>query len=305
MSPYVRSILTALLLAFFIMLFTVGVLAPKLPEVVGSPDVREQRTLSWPRAALVRLDNQDGFIRVRGGEGEEITAQVEIRAYTRGEVTEQEVHDYVGTLLDITETDDCLEITTEPQERPDPIDLVVMYTLEVPQGTDLEIKTADGNVTVGPGCGEVSIHGRNTDILVQKPQGHVVAVTTNGRIVLHDVPGGAEAETVNGGVRAWMQGGALEAKTTNGDIVAHVLNPSIERCALNTQNGGITVVMNKACTAYVNGTTERGTVRSEFPVDASAGVALRRHLEGVIGEGKTHLALDTLNGNIRIARSKL
>ncbi|MCP4641157.1 MAG: DUF4097 domain-containing protein [bacterium] len=300
-----RSILTALLIAFFVLLFTVGVLAPKLPEVVGiRPDVREHRTLSWPKAALVRLDNQDGFIRVRGREGDEVTAKVELRAYARGDVAEEDVRAYVAALLDVTEAEDYLEIVTEPEERPDSIDLVVLYTLEVPLGTDLEITTADGNVTVSPGCGNVSIHGRNSDIAVQKPQGHVVAQTTNGRIKLHDAPAGARAETVNGSVFVWMQGGAFEATTTNGDIVAHVLDPKVESCALNTQNGGITVVMNEACTAYVNGTTERGTVGSEFPVDASAGVALRHHLEGSIGEGKTRLSLDTLNGNIRIVRSK-
>jgi DUF4097 and DUF4098 domain-containing protein YvlB len=99
-----------------------------------------------------------------------------------------------------------------------------------------------------------------------------------------------------------MTGGPLLAATTNGAIVARALNPGVTECTLSSQNGGITLVMDEGCSAAVEARTDRGSIRSDFPVDSTSGCSKRRHLQGTIGSGHTKVKMDTLNGNIWIAK---
>jgi len=293
---------TAGAIAFAVHCFTVGILAGNLPRVAGRPDVRERREFDLPSADLLRLNNADGsvYVRARGMDG--VHVQATISAYLSPREDQGIAQDYVASLVNATLEDATLEVVTEPGERPDAVDLRVDYAILVPLGTDVSIEGANGNVWVSKGCGRVSVMGRNTDIEVVEPGGAVMAESTNGRIRVMDAPEGATIRTVNGNVYAHMLGGALEATTTNGAIVAHVLESDVEACDLSSRNGGITLIMHEGCSAQVEAVTERGTVKSDLPVDSAAGVRRRRHLRGTIGKGDTMLRMDTLNGNIWIAR---
>ena len=303
MRRLLRSVATAGAIAFAVLCFTVGILAGNLPRVAGRADVRERRELDLPAAAFLRLNNPDGSVHVRAREMDGIHLQASINAYVSPGEDRSIAQDYVASLICATLDGSTLDVVTEPGERPDAVDVRVDYTILVPLGTDVAIEGYNGNVWVSKGCGRVSVAGRNTDIEIVEPGGPVVAESTNGRIRVMDAPEGATIRTVNGNVYAHMLGGPLEATTTNGAIVAHVLDPEVRACDLSSRNGGITLVMREDWSAQVEAVTERGVVKSDFPVDSASGVRRRRHLRGTIGKGDTMLRMHTLNGNIWIARS--
>lgn len=300
---YLRSIVTAGLIAVVVLFLSVRGIAPSLPRVVGRADVRETRSFSWDDATAVRLTNADGSVRVLAQDRQGIAAEVDVRIYSLEAGDPSAAREYASTLCGEEASEGVVDFVAEPLERPDSVEVVTDCTLLVPFGTDVEIHIANGNASVSSECGKVEVRGRNTDITIKKPRGMAVAETTNGRIRLVDAPQGGRLHTVNGNVYAHMLGGTLEAATTNGLIVAHVLAPEVTAFDLTSQNGGITVVMGEDGSADVEARTARGGIRSDFPVDTPEGAARRRSLRGRIGAGATRLRLDTLNGNIWLARS--
>ena len=302
MSLALRSILTACLIAAVVLCFSIGVLASNLPRVVGGPDVHETRDLRLPSARGLHLINEDGSTQIYTHPVDEITVQASIMVYNRAHVDDTVLQNFVKSLVTVNPLGDSLRIVTEPDERPDNIDLRVDYVIKAPPGTDITVESSNGNVWIAKSCGSVEVKGRNADIEIAGPQGAVDAQSTNGRIRVLDAPEGARIKTVNGNIYAHMLGGFLEAATTNGAIVARVLDPNVAQCTLSSQNGGITVLVAENCTASVDAVTDRGTVKSDLPLDVTCGMQKNRHLKGTIGAGHTILKIDTLNGNIWIAK---
>ncbi len=305
MASLLRSLITAILIASAVLLFTIKVVAPVLPPLVGPPDLAEAKSLKLPAANLLRLSNADGAVRVRthsNGAREEIEVQADIKVYFRAEVEPREAKAYVASLIEAQSSSLVLDIVTEPKDRPSSLDLRVDYTILVPAGTDVETVGSNGNIWISKGCGRVTVRGDNSDIEIVEPSGTVNARNTNGRIRVLDAVDDTTLETVNGNIYAHMRGGSLEATTANGHIMAWVLERAVKACDLTSQNGGITVVLKEDSSATLDAVTAQGTIRSDFAIDGPAGVQGRKQLRGAIGPGETRLTMDTLNGSIWVRK---
>lgn len=305
MIRFLRSLLAAAIVATVIIWFSVQVLAPSLPRIVGAPQVHEQREFRLPTASSVHLINDDGAVQVYATAREGIHLQADVRVYAQSKAARTLAQVYAASLVYTTADSDSVKVLTEPRERPDDIEVRVDYNLLVPAGTDIQIEGSNGNVWVSKGCGHVTIQGKNADIEITEPTGTVEARSTNGRIRLLDAPSDATLHTVNGSIYAHVLGGSLRATTTNGAIVARVLDPNVKTCNLATENGGITVVMDDQCSARIDAETGRGVITSDFPVATPPDSPKRHRLRGLLGEGKMGLNMTTLNGNIWITRNSL
>lgn len=305
MASFLRSLITAILIASAVLLFTVKVVAPVLPPLVGPPDLTVTKTLKLPAANTLRLANADGAIRIRTHSDptrEEIEVQADIKVYFRAKADLREAEAYIASLIQAKSTSLVLDIVTEPEDRPSSLDLRVDYTIVVPSGTNIETVGSNGNIWISKGCGRVTVRGDNSDIEIVEPAGTVNARNTNGRIRVLDAANDTTLETINGNIYAHMRGGSLNATTANGHILAWVLDKAVKACDLTSQNGGITVVLKADSSATLDAVTGQGTIRSDFAIDGPAGVQGRKQLHGVIGPGETRLTMETLNGSIWIRR---
>jgi len=263
------------------------------------------KRFTHPAEDTFRIRNSDGLVRISTHAGSTITGRANVRAFLRSGGKREALREYVGSLVEIQQRESVVEITTEPGDRPDGFELFVVYEVQVPAGTNVEVESNNGNVWVEAGCGRVAVKGRNTDIDVRAPKGNVVAESVNGRITVHDAPDGGQLKTVNGNVYADVAGGHLEAVTANGNTVARLLGPTVAGAALSSQNGRVRLEMEDECSAAILARTARGSVHTELPVDTTAGTQQRRLLEGTVGAGdrRATITMDTLNGDISIARS--
>lgn len=311
MKRFFLSLVTALTIAAAIQGFTIWSLSTNLPRAVGRPDLVDMRTLSLPAARHLRITNENGTVQVQAVSVAEITVEVSLRAYTRDDVPEHQVRQYLASLVRVHASAQALDIITEPDDRPEHmetaehVDIRADYTVMVPEGTDIDVVGSNGNVWIAKGCGQVTVHGRNSDIEIVAPRGPVVADSTNGRIRVVDAPEGADIKTVNGNIYTHMLGGSLDAVTTNGAIVARMLDPRIKACNLVSQNGSITLIMSDGCSAAIDAVTERGNVKSDFQETTANGGSRKRRLHGAVGSGNTKVQIESLNGNIWVARSEL
>jgi translation initiation factor IF-1 len=297
---------TALAIACCVQTISIIFLAPHMARrVAAAPAVQETRQLALTAAQSLTLDNDDGSVVIRTAPGGTIQAEVSLTIYTRKRGLDAEAQEYAAQLIDVRETDNGISIITEPSSRPENLEVSVKYAFTVPEGTDVRLRCANGNVRVAKGCGAVSVRGRNTDVSISDPQGEVEVETTNGRIRVARALSGADLQTVNGAVYAHVGGGELRAATTNGLILARILDANVEACHLKTLNGGISVIMAEGCSARLEARTARGRVNSDDfdAMDVSEGMKRQRHVRGIIGDGRTNLTMDTLNGNILLKRA--
>jgi hypothetical protein len=128
-----------------------------------------------------------------------------------------------------------------------------------------------------------------------------VGRTVNGSIEADGLSGDVDAHTVNGGVRLSTAGKA-RAETVNGSITAAVGDADgTEALSFKTVNGSIAVELPASASAELRAATVNGEIHSDFPLVGQTRIS-KRHLSGTIGGGGRQLALDTVNGSIRIRR---
>ena len=299
-----RSAVTATFIAVAVQIFTVGLLAPRLPREVCRPGVDSVKSFTFTAAPVLRVVNTDGAVRIHtSDEIDVIQIDARIRAYTTGLDGMLQAESYLETLFKITEAEDMVILVTEPDMRPDPVDLRVDYTITVPYGTDIALDVSNGNVWVAQNCNHVTVEGNNADIEVLKPLGKVSVKTINGRIRAFECADETILETVNGSIQASLTQGALQASTITGAITATLLEDGVTVCDLTSLNGSITLVMSERLSVAVNAATARGAVRAEMPLVPVRGVQRRREVHGIMGKGDTKVSVNSMNGDITLQRS--
>jgi len=299
-----RSAATATLIAVAVQIFAVGILAPRLPREVLPPGLESTRTFSFPVVPAVHIKNADGTVRVNAlDDFREIKVDAMIRAYTSDTESAAIAESYFASLFDVTESDEIVDISTEPEERPDTLDLRVDYTVTVPRGTNIVLEISNGNVWVAEGCNQVSVEANNADIEILNPAGKTSVKTINGRIHAVDCADEVVLETVNGSIVTSLSNGALQASTVTGGITATLLDKAVGVCDLTSLNGSITLVMSERLSVEVNATTEQGVVRADVPLTPVGGVQKRREIHGMLGNGNTKVSVNSMNGDITLQRS--
>lgn len=304
MKPSTRSVLSAVLLAAAILIFAVRHIAPALPPFVGPPDFQESRSLGFPAAAHVVVMNEDGAVRIETSADGGVQVEADIRLYGGTEVGDETLAAYASELVEATFQGGRLEIVTEPRARVAGVDLAVAYVITVPEGTDIDVIGANGNVSIAEGCGKVAVYGGNSDIEIVRPRGIVIAKSENGRIKLVEGRDDANLEAVNGNIYADMYDGRLKAHTVNGLVIARLLDRSVDYCETVSANGSITIEL--AFDGFeVDLHTDRGFIRSDFALgnDLDPGVLDVKTAKGESGGGGAMLMAEALSGNIWLKRN--
>ncbi len=144
----------------------------------------------------------------------------------------------------------------------------------------------------------------SVEYTVRVPDGVKVDVrTVNGGVEVRGATAEVVARTTNGTVRAETLGGPVDARTTNGSIHASMRSVGDARdLEFRTTNGSVTVEMPSNLGAEVEMSTVNGRVHTEFPVTVSGRIDPRR-LRATIGDGRRRVVLRTVNGSIDLRRA--
>jgi DUF4097 and DUF4098 domain-containing protein YvlB len=147
---------------------------------------------------------------------------------------------------------------------------------------------------------------RNNDtrvhFTVRVPAGvRFVGRTVNGDVEAIGLESEVEAVTVNGDVEVTTTEQAV-ANTVNGSIRASIGSTS-GGVEFETVNGSITLDLPEESNVDLHASTVNGSIDSALPITVS-GRFSRRSLQGRIGDGGTRLDVSTVNGSIRLRRSR-
>jgi hypothetical protein len=253
-----------------------------------------QRTLRFggsDRRLEVRLVN--GTIHVARSRGSEGSLEVRrtVRADTAAELArgreevELAVRDGAGTVSAVVEGPDpaCGTRGNYPGSWQRSYDVTFDLDVSVPAETALVLCTINGR--------EITVDGTTGDFDV---------ANVNGSIRLSDVRGSGSARTVNGGITASLldpprQDGTF--KTVNGDVVVTWPSRLDVSLRLKTKNGGLFTDFDVAPDRVPPAVGSRNG-------DGLFVLKTNQHTAVRVGNGGPVVTLETLNGDVRVLRSR-
>ncbi len=222
----------------------------------------------------------NGSIAVTAGDAEGCRVVAAVRARA---ATEELAREYAeNTAVSLVPADGRLLVQVEQPRVAPQGNVSVDLRVEVPEETNLDLRTQNGPVEVSGIRGQVDATTRNGQISVSDTAGPLTLRSTNGPLVASGIAGDADLSTRNGFVTVTYQPEA----------------PSPERILLWTQNGNVELTPPRELSAQVEMHTRNGRVRCDVPIQLSR--SERRHAEGVVGSGEGRVSLTTTNGSVRL-----
>jgi DUF4097 and DUF4098 domain-containing protein YvlB len=141
---------------------------------------------------------------------------------------------------------------------------------------------------------------------VKVPRGTAVDLrTVNGGVKLDRLQGDIRARTTNGGITgSALQPTGLDAAVTNGGVVIELATAiSSGTFQIEAVNGGIELRLPPDSKADITGRCVNGGIAvNDLPV-ATIGEQSRRRLEGTLNGGGAKITLETVNGGLRLLKT--
>jgi DUF4097 and DUF4098 domain-containing protein YvlB len=268
--------------------------------------------------ANVRVDTNDGSVRVTSTDSKQVEFRVEYQGFELG----RNLH------VDTRQDGDKVELTARitghwginfnwghNSRR-------LHIEVRMPQDADLQVDTGDGsvqaesingkvNVHTGDGSvkansltGNIDLHTSDGSITVDTLKGDIRLRTGDGSIEAHNLDGKVEADSGDGHIRLEGRFEALNVKTGDGSVNAQVLPGSkmATSWSLRTGDGSVDIVLPADFQADINATTGDGHISLGIPVTVE-GTFSKSELRGKMNGGGQALTIHTGDGSIRLSKS--
>jgi hypothetical protein len=266
--------------------------------------------------AQVRLDTNDGAVRVATGDAK----QVEFRVIYDGYELNKNLH------IDSRQDGDSVQLNARVtgqwgfswnHNRRGP-----SIEVRMPRDADLQIDTGNGSVETQPLHGHLKIHTGDGSVRVQAVNGNVDIDTGDGGITLegakgdirlHTGDGHIEARNLDGRVDANSGDGhikidgrldALNVRTGDGSIDARV-EPGSKLSggwSIRTGDGSVDLVLPADLQANIDASTNDGHISLGIPVTME-GTFSNSQIHGKMNGGGQSLTIHTGDGSIRLSKS--
>ena len=215
-------------------------------------------------------------------------------------------------------------------------DLIV----RVPRGKSVAVYLAVGEVTVSNVDGELMVDVSSADITSEHTRGTLSLDTGSGNVTIADAEGDITLDTGSGDIQAANVRGAslnidtgsgdvdvtdvtvgeLSIDTGSGDVTARgvssknviidtgsgsielTLRADVEQVELDSGSGSVTLGVPEGLGAELEIDTGSGEIEFAFPVQAR--LLENDHFEGLLGDGRGRITIDTSSGDVRVIRSQ-
>ncbi len=237
--------------------------------------------------AQVRVDTNDGAVRVATGDAK----QVEFRVIYEGYELNKNMH------IDSRQDGDSVQLNARVMghwgfswghNRRGP-----RIEVRMPKDADLQIDTGDGSVETQPISGRVKIHTGDGSVRVQAVNGNVDIDTGDGSITL---------EGAKGDIHGRLD--ALNVKTGDGSIDARVETGSklTGGWSIHTGDGSVDLMLPADLQANIDASTNDGHISMGIPLTVE-GTFSNSQIHGKMNGGGQSLTIHTGDGSIRLSKS--
>jgi hypothetical protein len=224
------------------------------------------RTYKAGPGTRLELINVNGRITAEPGDGPEIELRAERSTKAASDeaarelLSKIEMREEVGT--------DRVRVEVRPPRLSGPSGHEFKWTVKVPRGVAVDLRTVNGGVR---------ITGLDGDVRARSTNGGITGVALNAASV--------DASVTNGGIEI-----ELATPVTSGTF------------DLEAVNGGVAINIPEASKADITGRCVNGGISTTLPLE-TIGEQTRRRVEGKLNGGGARISLETVNGGVRIGRS--
>jgi hypothetical protein len=266
--------------------------------------------------ANVRVETNDGSVRVTTGDAKQVEFRVQYRGYELGK----------DLRVDARQDGDKVQLTARVTGHwgfswgHDSRGLQI--EVRMPREADLQVETGDGsvqaesisgtvNVHTGDGSvkanslsGTIDLHTNDGSITVENLKGDIRLRTGDGSIEAHELDGKVEADSGDGHIRIAGRFDALNVKTGDGSVDTRVLPGSkmVTSWTIRTGDGSVDLVLPADFQTNIDASTGDGHISLGIPVTVE-GTFSNSQIHGKMNGGGQPLTIHTGDGSIRLSKS--
>ncbi len=247
--------------------------------------------------ARVRVDTNDGAVRVTTSDSKQVEFRVIYEGYT------------VDKNLAITskQDGDNVEISARARNAMNwgwNMHRRLRIEIHMPRNADLVVETGDGSVESDAITGNVDIHTGDGHIRLDGAKGDIRLRTGDGSIEGRDLDGKLEANTGDGHVTLDGRFDSLDIKTGDGSINARA-NPGsklVNGWNVHTGDGSVTMSLPADLQANIDATTNDGRISLGIPVTVEGNLGTSQ-IHGKMNGGGAPLTIHTGDGSIHLSKT--
>ena len=306
------------------------------PAAAQGPEYTENfsRTIKIGATGSFDLSNVAGDVVITGGRGDEARVQAVKRVRDRNEAAARAL--LRDLMIQVTERTGSVQIRTEQPNRRR-VAAAVDYTVAVPEGATVNVKTVSGNLRVSNVRGDLRTESISGDVNISSAGRLRALSAVSGDVALTDVEGGDlvaslvsgdftarnlkarsfELQTVSGDIRVDAQCDRVDLKTISGDIEYSGRLARNGRYQMQSHSGTVRITPTGNVGFDLDASTFNGDVRSDFSLSlrgtssgsASAtangftrGPRLNKSVRGTYGDGAALLDVRTFSGDVLIVK---
>jgi hypothetical protein len=248
--------------------------------------------------ARVRVDSNDGSVRVTTGDSKQIELRVSYNGYT------------LDKNLTITSNQNGDEVQLSARVRNaiswgwGGLHRSLSIEVHMPRTADLNVDTGDGSVEAEAIIGHLDIHTGDGHIRVEGAKGDIRLRTGDGSIEGRDLDGRLEANTGDGHVTLDGRFDTLNIKTGDGSINARA-NPGSKLDSgwnVRTGDGSVEMSIPGDLQANIDATTNDGRISLGIPVTVEGSMGTSQ-IHGKMNGGGQPLTIHTGDGSIHLNKT--
>lgn len=273
------------------------VLLPPVVLLAAGP-ARQEKTLATTPNPRISLSNVKGQVVVRGWDKPEVHV-VWTNPSPQSVEVDPEVMPATGPAERINLTTHALGSKFTGNEG------TVDYTLEVPVGSNLEIRNPQGSVRIEKLQGDTSVESVGGTISVSEVTGHLAVRSVGGDVEIIRPSGRVEASSITGNLHFVAPvSPMLRGITTSGKITYEGDFVSGADYMLSAYSGDVDIFCPPTASFELSAKTVRGRLENALPLKPKSHVAFplpaANGLFGTHNNGKAMLELSSFSGTIRI-----
>jgi hypothetical protein len=260
--------------------------------------------------AIVRVETNDGSVRVTSGDNKEVQFHVEYQGYELNRTLR----------VDTRQDGDKVELMARVSGHwgfswgGHGRNLHRSGDLQVSSGDGaVEASSVDGNITVSTGdgtvkandlSGTIDLHTGDGSISVNQLKGEIKMRTGDGSIEAHGLDGKVTADSGDGHIKLEGRFDGLNIRTGDGSVEARVSNGSRMNAAWNihTGDGSVDMTLPGDLQANIDASTGDGHISLGMPVTVEGSFS-NSQIHGKMNGGGQPLVIHTSDGSIRLSKT--
>jgi len=248
--------------------------------------------------ANVRVETNDGSVRVTSSDAKQVEFRVEYQGYELGKTLRVDAHQD-GDKVELT-----ARVTGHWGFSFGHNSRHLHIEVRMPREADLLVETGDGSVKAYSLSGTIDLHTNDGSITVENLKGDVKLRTGDGSIEARDLDGKVEADSGDGHIRIAGRFDALNVKTGDGSVNTRVLPGSkmVSSWTIRTGDGSVDLVLPSDFQTNIDASTGDGHISLGIPVTIE-GTFKNSEMHGKMNGGGQPLTIHTGDGSIRLSKS--